>query len=164
MIGSILKNETKYRWILGILIVLWCSLIFSMSSETADMSAERSKGITNNVSRYLLSLFGIEECTPQLLGLFKFIVRKTAHVFLYFILAIMSSLFVYTYKISFELRYIFSFAFCVLYAVSDEIHQLFVEGRSGSGIDVLIDSIGIVFGILLVRSIYHIYKSRKISK
>jgi VanZ family protein len=37
------------------------------------------------------------------------------------------------------------------YAVSDEYHQSFVEGRAGSPVDVAIDSIGIVLAIALVR-------------
>ena len=164
MIGSIQKNKTIYRWILGILIILWCLLIFFMSSETADLSSERSGGITKRVIRFLLSIFGIDESTPQLYDKLEFLIRKAAHVFLYFVLAILSSLFVYTYKLSFVYRYISSFVFCVCYATSDEIHQLFVEGRSGSIKDVLIDSIGIILGILLIRLVCHAYRSRKILK
>ena len=37
------------------------------------------------------------------------------------------------------------------YAVSDEIHQSFIEGRHGSAIDVAIDSAGIAAGVWLVR-------------
>jgi VanZ family protein len=37
----------------------------------------------------------------------------------------------------------------VLYAVSDEVHQAFVQGRHGSPIDVAIDAVGVVAGVLL---------------
>jgi VanZ family protein len=37
----------------------------------------------------------------------------------------------------------------VLYAVSDEVHQVFVPGRLGSPIDVAIDAVGVVAGVLL---------------
>ena len=37
------------------------------------------------------------------------------------------------------------------YAVSDEYHQSFVEGRAGSPVDVAIDTIGIVLAMALVR-------------
>jgi VanZ family protein len=36
-----------------------------------------------------------------------------------------------------------------LYAVSDEVHQTFVEGRVGAPLDVAIDAIGAAAGILL---------------
>ena len=38
-------------------------------------------------------------------------------------------------------------AYCVFYAAIDEIHQLFVPGRSGEIKDVLIDSCGSFIGI-----------------
>src|SRR6185503_1615528 len=44
-----------------------------------------------------------------------------------------------------------AFAGGVLYAISDEVHQLFVRGRVGSPIDVAIDSVGVAVGILLWR-------------
>ena len=51
--------------------------------------------------------------------------------------------------------------FSVLYAASDEVHQLFVDGRAGSAVDVLIDSGGALFGILLAVLAFLIFKKRK---
>ena len=42
-----------------------------------------------------------------------------------------------------------SWTFCILYAASDEFHQLFVPGRAGLITDVCIDSAGALLGILL---------------
>jgi len=39
-----------------------------------------------------------------------------------------------------------------LYAVSDEYHQSFIEGRNGSPVDVAIDAAGIIVAVLLARS------------
>ena len=36
-----------------------------------------------------------------------------------------------------------------LYAVSDELHQVFVPGRLGSPLDVAIDTVGVAVGVLL---------------
>jgi VanZ family protein len=41
----------------------------------------------------------------------------------------------------------------VAYAVSDELHQHFVEGRVGAPLDVLIDSVGVAIGVLLYRRV-----------
>ncbi|MGV8147186.1 MAG: VanZ family protein [Alkaliphilus sp.] len=38
---------------------------------------------------------------------------------------------------------------CVLYAISDETHQIFVPGRSAQVSDILIDSVGAAVGILI---------------
>lgn len=37
-----------------------------------------------------------------------------------------------------------------LYAVTDEVHQSFVSGRQGSPLDWLIDTVGVVAGVLLL--------------
>jgi len=42
-------------------------------------------------------------------------------------------------------------AIACLYAVSDEVHQLFVPGRHGTPIDVVIDSAGALSAVLLLR-------------
>jgi VanZ family protein len=36
----------------------------------------------------------------------------------------------------------------VAYAVSDEIHQSFVEGRHGAPLDVVIDALGVAVGVV----------------
>ena len=44
-----------------------------------------------------------------------------------------------------------AFALGLAYAVSDELHQHFVPGRAGTPLDVAIDAVGLVAGILLLR-------------
>jgi VanZ family protein len=46
-----------------------------------------------------------------------------------------------------------AFAIGVVYAISDEVHQLFVPGRMGSPIDVAIDAVGVAVGIVLWLSV-----------
>lgn len=43
----------------------------------------------------------------------------------------------------------FVYIFSILYAVSDELHQLFVPFRTCTYFDILIDFLGICFGIIL---------------
>ena len=40
----------------------------------------------------------------------------------------------------------------LVYAASDEIHQLYVPGRAGQFRDVLIDSAGVLLGICIYRA------------
>ena len=44
-----------------------------------------------------------------------------------------------------------AFALGVAYAISDEVHQHFVEGRRGSPRDVLIDAVGVALGVIAWR-------------
>jgi VanZ family protein len=46
-----------------------------------------------------------------------------------------------------------AFGLGVLYALSDEVHQLFVPGRVGAPLDVAIDAIGVAVGIALWQSV-----------
>jgi VanZ family protein len=46
------------------------------------------------------------------------------------------------------------------YAVSDEIHQHFVSGRHGAPIDVVIDAIGVTFGVFFLRWREELSRSR----
>ena len=47
----------------------------------------------------------------------------------------------------------------VAYAVTDEIHQSFVEGRHGSPVDVALDGIGVAVGIFVFR----LFQTRPVS-
>jgi len=42
-------------------------------------------------------------------------------------------------------------ALSLAYAISDEIHQTFIQGRHGSPVDVVIDSVGIAAACLWIR-------------
>lgn len=75
----------------------------------------------------------------------SYVVRKLAHISEYIVLGILMYNVLYNYNIK---DYRIVLLLCVLYSCSDEFHQLFVPGRSGQVIDVLIDSIGIVIGTL----------------
>ncbi len=54
--------------------------------------------------------------------------------------------------------FILSLVFCILYAISDEVHQLFVPGRGAQVSDVLIDSLGAFLGIGMYKMVRKIKK------
>lgn len=45
---------------------------------------------------------------------------------------------------------IYTCIFCIIYAIFDEIHQIYVPGRTGKAIDVIIDTLGSCMGITLL--------------
>lgn len=92
----------------------------------------------------------------------SFIVRKAAHFSAYTAMGILSFLTFVSYeKLRFKLRCAVSYAVCVLYAVSDEIHQHFVPGRSCEIRDMLIDSVGALLGLLVCLAVIFIRKKPK---
>jgi VanZ family protein len=75
------------------------------------------------------------------LGFWDLILRKLAHTTEYAVLAIL-------FQRALE-RPSLAFACTVAYAATDELHQHFVRGRVGSPIDVGIDSVGALVGLLV---------------
>ena len=126
------------------LLILWMLFIFIMSSFNGVMSSNQS----GSIAVLIYNLFDISDTEKV-----SFIVRKCAHVSEFFILGILVINLVSKYNV--KHIYLISFIICVLYASSDEFHQLFVPGRSGQVTDVLIDLIGVVLGLLIFCLINH---------
>lgn len=82
------------------------------------------------------------------------IVRKTAHVVLYFVLGALICNVVWEYVKRWSVVLLTSVTVACLYAVSDELHQLFVGGRSAQVTDVLLDTVASVVGIVAVLYVY----------
>jgi VanZ family protein len=55
--------------------------------------------------------------------------------------------------------FFFAFAACELYALSDEIHQIYVPGRSYDVPDLFLDGAGILIGLLLYRFVINRFKT-----
>ena len=85
--------------------------------------------------------------------------RKVAHFSEYFILGVLVIIFL-NYVIG-NKKYIIVFLICLvicaLYATSDEFHQVFILGRSGQAVDVCIDTLGALTGIILYSTYYLAY-------
>jgi VanZ family protein len=77
------------------------------------------------------------------LGTWDYVLRKCAHMTEYGVLAFLLARAL--------LRAAPAFVVGVLYAASDEVHQEFVRGRHASPIDVAIDAVGVVAGLLVWR-------------
>ncbi len=89
-------------------------------------------------------------------GILTTLIRKMAHFFCYLILGILGMWTLSAYNAEGK-RWLIALLFCMLYAVSDEVHQLFVPGRAGKIVDVLIDTAGSATGI----AAFSIAKSRE---
>ena len=81
--------------------------------------------------------------------------RTSAHGMEFAALGMSCAAFALTFLTAFKgkkaaLLPLFAFVFCVLYALSDEIHQTFVPGRAFQTADILMDCVGALTGILLV--------------
>ncbi len=131
----------------GLLVVICMITIFYFSSDNGDRSSYKSDNVILEVS----SFFGVHHLSKQekdvLIDTFVVPVRKTAHFAIYFILGITVVSFFREFSIPIRKLLLLSIFLAFLYACSDEIHQLFVPGRSGQFIDVLLDTCGASVGV-----------------
>lgn len=99
----------------------------------------------------------------KLLDKLNLLLRKFAHASVYFILYILVLNLIYQIKREYKFAYcMLSILICFIYACTDEIHQLFVEGRTGLFSDVIIDTIGATISCIIVSLIHKL--SVKIQK
>jgi VanZ family protein len=85
-------------------------------------------------------------------GIWDFILRKAGHISEYFILTLLLyRAFRETFNLSPLLLFVYPAGLSLLYAASDEIHQLFTPTRVCSFRDVLIDSFGILLFYIIIR-------------
>ena len=138
--------------VLWILVIFWMGLIFYFSSFKGDESTKQSQGFLYNTIGNIIDFFDKDISIKDkeiIIEKYDPIVRKIAHAFIYMVLAFLVSMLLMSYNINLTKCIIMTFIICVMYAVSDEIHQSFINGRSAELRDVLIDSIGIIIENLI---------------
>jgi len=140
---------------------LWMALIFWFSSQPADQSNQMSTGITEIIAR---AIERIIPGTEVIIGELNHIVRKNAHFISYLVLGILNAAALRNSGAEIKKAFLISFVICAVYAVSDEIHQLFVPGRGCQFTDVLIDSAGALVGSGIVCAAGAIRRKRQASE
>ena len=134
------------------LAILWMGLIFYFSHQPASESSELSSGITEVIVDMVNTIAPDKDIVLNYDNI-SFLIRKSAHFGVYLILGLLVSNGLILSKMSRARVMYLAFLICVLYAISDELHQLFIPGRSGQISDVLLDSTGGLGGILLMSAI-----------
>lgn len=132
-------------------------MIFKFSELSGLKSTKQSRGLTYNILKGLdgnkLSEKELEKLTKKV----NPIVRKVAHFSIYMILAIFTYMFIENLNIKsksekerLRKNILYTCIFCIIYAIFDEIHQIYVPGRTGKPIDVIIDTLGACMGITII--------------
>jgi VanZ family protein len=105
----------------------------------------------------------VEKVTPDndlSLDNLNHLVRKNAHFIIYLVLAILVQSALRRFRIVGFKSILFALGICVLYAITDEIHQIFVSGRGAQVKDVFIDSTGAIVGIVFYAIVKRSLKDR----
>lgn len=143
-------------------------IIFLFSSENAEQSSESSTGFIHFIVNIINNLFNTAH-DMTITKTIEHFVRKAAHFAIYAALGF-NACWMFRNLCSRAKKHtliLYSTIFSFIYACSDEIHQLFSPGRSGSFADVLLDTSGAFIGSLLLVTIVFVYtysKEKKVLK
>lgn len=140
-----------------ILVCIWMSVVFLFSNQQGEGSGNTSR----KVAEIVVNIIDVQNKysdlkKEELVKTIEPFIRKLAHYTIYAIGGIVIINCISQFCAKEKMQIAISTCIGILYAISDEIHQLIVAGRSGNIKDVIIDSLGVLTGImffLLVRMI-----------
>ena len=153
-------NETRRRVTLVIVIAVMV-LIFCFSAQEGEDSSRLSSGVTQWLLTMLMPGYTDlpDAMKLEYLDRIGHIVRKVAHFSEYALLGV---------TLSAHLHYVISrrivpagWGIATLYAMTDELHQMFVGGRGPAVADVCIDSAGALTGALIGMAIILLWHKHK---
>ena len=142
-------------------------LIYYLSGQDGVTSAGLSLKVSIKVVEIAAKIFDHSLTSEEILYYADVIHFLIAHMGLYFLLAVSVSFPLYVYGLRGIPLMLVAGAFCVAFACGDEYHQSLVAGRGPSKKDVMIDSIGVLAGIIVVRIVGFIGRKtifRKLSR
>jgi len=152
MLKTFLRAMLKPLSFLPALCMMY--LIFYLSGQDGITSSELSLKVSIKTVELASKIFNHPlsgEEVMEYADLIHFFIRKCAHMILYFLLAVSVSFPLYVYGLRGIPLMLVAGGFCVAFACGDEYHQSLVAGRGPSKRDVMIDSVGILAGVILVR-------------
>jgi len=136
------KAITAISWIL---VVACMAVIFALSHQPSTESAELSMAVMGFVAKIFTAFV-------EFIGHDVF--RSIAHGLEYCGLGLL--LFNAIYQTTRQPKVILPFSIGVFYSVTDEIHQIFIEGRAFQFIDIAVDALGSAVGVAAGYVIYKI--------
>ncbi len=132
--------------LLWILVFSGMGLIFYFSAQDSVESTKQSRSVinkTNIIEKYNDKTDSEKE---QIMINIDAKVRKLAHALVFLVLGVLVCFLIKEYTLDIKKILFICFIICLLYACSDELHQIYVPGRSGEITDIIIDSFGLLIG------------------
>lgn len=140
------------RNLAGILAIVWMCIIFGFSAQTKEESGAVSESVTYHMVSSTRTFFHLDisdERVKEIADTIEGFVRKMAHMTEYGVLSVLLFIWLGQWEMSLLRRGGTASGAAGVYAATDEIHQLFVAGRSGRFSDVCIDTAGAILGIVV---------------
>lgn len=150
------------------LVIVWMMVIFNLSSDDREASSYKSKQVTEVVQQVARKLPEDIKLVSSTRYITEHIVRKIGHILEYFLLT-MLVIIASAISRKGKAQIIGNAMFIpLLFAASDELHQLYTPGRGPQITDVCIDAVGILaaigmsYAIIVVIGLYRRYQGQKV--
>ena len=152
-------KKEQIKIIKAILIVIWMIIIFNFSNQ----GGTKSSGTSSKVTKIIINVItkDKEEPNKQTMERIEKVVRKGAHYTIYTIGGLLIMNYAYSMEKTKKQKILGSLLFGAFYAGTDELHQYFVPGRSAQVTDVVLDSFGVITGILIYLLIRDFVENKK---
>ena len=124
-----MKTKKIIKWLC---LLTWTLIIFLLSHQPNSGQA------THSVIEKIIPF--IKE--QSIIDILNFIIRKLAHVTEYLILSIITYSLLNEYQLKEKKKIYITIIFCFIFAITDELHQTLVMGRTGRFLDCIIDTTG----------------------
>lgn len=156
------------RKIFIILSVFWMGFITYNTSQVGEISNNRSVLITKKIINKTQVVINykvnnsdnsvIIKNDSEFIKKLNIYIRKFAHGFEFFVLALLVFLTLKSFNIKSREVIIYTLFIILLYAVIDEYRQLYIPGRNSNVKDVVIDFTGGIIGVIILQFIISIKK------
>ncbi len=154
MSGVKLTNKKRIL-ISAVFLLVWCALLFYLSSQNGPQTAQQSGSIAKFISKLI---FG--ENSDLYYNNIHIFLRKASHIVLYYVVffPVMGIFSSFGFKKT-ALKY--GFAILAVSALSffDEWHKLFISGRHFDVIDALLNILGALLAMITV-SVFKTIKNK----
>ena len=141
------------KYIAYVLWLFWLFIIFYLSNQPGNISGESSHLIYNTL-HFIYTCLNLD--TSHLNEIILIIhnpLRECMHSLEYLILGVLTINLLIQTQVK-ENKMIITILFCFIYAATDEIHQLFIPGRTFEYFDILMDMVGTLIGTLITKLIW----------
>ena len=139
-------------------------MVFLFSNQQGNASSVTSNKVTKEIIEIMPSTKNLEENKKnEIVKKVNPIMRKIAHYTIYLVGGILIIFFISTIVQSEGRGVLYSTLIGLIYAITDEIHQMFMDGRTAKVTDVYIDTLGVITGIVIyitIKKIIYYIKSK----
>lgn len=134
-----------------VLLIFWLALMFVLSSQNGEETVQVSGGVSEFIAKLIYN-----SPTAEQMNFVHLIIRKIAHLVLYFMFGTLLSLFMrYIDRLKPIMKNGISALSVIIISFADELHKLPISGRHFDLFDVLLNIIG---GMLAVFAVFMLSK------